>query len=121
MEAGLTRRICQLIAGLVVSDGELEKREEAFLMKVFDALELPVDERASIKPISAKEAAREIADMEASDRETALNLLLKAAWVDDAIEAREHDYLQAIARAMGMDDDELAARLCTSGPPARFG
>lgn len=122
MDSGQTQKICQLIAGLMMTDGELEEREQAFLVKVFDALQLPVDERGQIQPTgSPEEAAREIAGMDESTREAALDLLLKAAWVDDAIAAKEHEYLQAITRAMGMDDDELAARLCMSGPPARFG
>lgn len=104
------RRVCQLIAGIVVSDDDLDDAEEAFITKMLLKFGIPLEEREVIFPIiSAEEASLAILTLPAAARQEALGHLVEAACADGAIVAEEREYLTKVAVALGVTD--LDARL----------
>jgi DnaJ-domain-containing protein 1 len=73
---------------------------------------LDADQRDVIFPlVDGEEAATEIAQMPREVQEEAFRLLLEAAAADGKIVAEEREYLQEVAKALSISDEELERRL----------
>jgi uncharacterized tellurite resistance protein B-like protein len=112
MDPEVARRICRLIAGIVVSDDDLAPKEDAFVDRMLVRFGIPVDERAVVFPIiDESEAIEAIQSLEPAVREEAFALLIDAAAVDGSIEPEELSYLEAVAGVVGVSKDDLSDRL----------
>src|SRR6476619_1332428 len=112
MDEELRRKVCRLIAGIVVSDEDLSPQEDAFVDRMLERFGIPIAERAVIFPIiDASAAATAIPELEPALRQEAFSLLIEAAAVDGSIAPEELGYLEAVAEAVGSTRDELSDRL----------
>lgn len=112
MDAELAKKVCQLVAGIVITDEDLDPREEAFVERMLVGFGLDSDQRDVIFPlVDAEEAASAIAEMPREIQEEALRLLLEAAAADGKVVPEEREYLHAVARAMSVSDQEIERRL----------
>ena len=116
MDKELRQKICRLIAGIVVSDDDLEPAEEAFLDRMLAKFEIPLSERDTIFPIvDREEAAEAIRGLPKDLQKTVLSLLIDAAAADGTVAPEERTYLKVVADEMGVEageiDSELARRL----------
>src|SRR5882724_4614879 len=112
VDKDMRRKICRLIAGLVVSDDDLGPAEEAFLDKMLVKFEVPEDERDTIFPIVDRdEAAATIRSLPEDARKAALELLIEATVADGVVAPEERSYLETVAGEMGVSSADLTKRL----------
>jgi uncharacterized tellurite resistance protein B-like protein len=105
-------KVCRLIAGLVVTDDDLDDREDAFIERMLARFGIPSSERDLIFPIvDASEAAAALRELPKDTQQTAVDLLLQAAVVDTKIAPEERTYLETVADAVGMARADLDKRL----------
>ncbi|MBX3183909.1 MAG: TerB family tellurite resistance protein [Polyangiaceae bacterium] len=110
MDEAERRRVCQLIAGIVVADDDLDDAEEAFITKMLLKFGIPLEEREVIFPIiSADEASVAILSLPAAAQEEAFQHLVEAACADGTVAPEEREYLTRVAGVLGVSD--LDARL----------
>ena len=106
------RRVCQLIAGMIIADDIMEPEEEAFLDRLIARFGLEEEGRDAIFPlVSHEEAAEAARELSGDTREEAFQLLLEAALADEKVVPEELEYLKVVADALGMTDSELEERL----------
>jgi len=106
------RKVAQLVAGIVVSDDVLDPSEERFVDKMLEEFSIPDAERGAIFPIlDGEEAAEALGRMEPELHDEVMELLIQAAAADGEIVPEEEVYLAAVAKAAGVDSDELHQRL----------
>ena len=109
MDENLRRKLCQLIAGIVVADDDLDPAESAFIDRMLVRFGIPPDDRDIIFPIvNPDEAVARVHELPLEIQGEALELLVQAAAADGKIVPEERAYLKAVARAMGREDRELA-------------
>lgn len=109
MDETQKRKICQLIAGIVVADDDLDATESAFIDRVLARFGIPAEERDVIFPIVATaEAVASVSELPAAVQAETLDLLVEAAAADGKIVPEERTYLKAVAQAMGKDERALA-------------
>lgn len=109
MNENQKRKLCQLIAGIVVADEDLDPAESAFIDRVLTRFGIPLEERDVIFPIvETSEAVARVRDLSVEDQGEALELLVQAAAADGKIVPEERAYLKAVASAMGRDERSLA-------------
>lgn len=112
MDPELRRQIARLVAGIVLTDDELDPREERFLSRLFDRLGVGAGERALLRPtVDGEDAVKAIRELPESLRDETLSMLIEAASVDDRLAEEERYYLEVVAAAMGLDDEELERRI----------
>jgi uncharacterized tellurite resistance protein B-like protein len=112
MDADVARKVCRLIAGIVVSDEDLSPQEDAFVDRMLLRFGIPLEDRDVIFPIiDASEAAETVKSMSAEVRTEALGLLIEAAAADGSIAPEELGYLEAVADAVSVSRDDLSDRL----------
>lgn len=112
MDPELARRICRLIAGIVVSDEDLAPKEEEFVDRMLERFGIPAAEREVIFPIiDASEAAETISTLSTEQQSEAFGLLIQAAAADGSIAPEELTYLEKVADALQVTRDELSDRL----------
>ena len=112
MDKELSHRVCRLIAGLVVSDDDLDAAEDAFLDRLLERFGIPAAERDLIFPIvDRSEAADAVKELPSDVQQEALSLLVAAASADGKIVREERDYLHTVAGAMGVSIEEIDRRL----------
>jgi uncharacterized tellurite resistance protein B-like protein len=103
------RKVCQLIAGIVVADDDLDPAESAFIDRVLGRFGIPAEERDIIFPIvDTEEAVKKVAELPAEAQTETLELLVQAATADGKVVPTERDYLKAVVKAMNRDERELA-------------
>jgi len=108
----LRQKICRLIAGIVVSDDDLEPAEEAFLDRMLARFEIPPSERDTIFPIVDRdEAAEAIRGFPKDLQKTVLSLLVEAAVADGTVAPEERSYLKVVADEMGVDLSEVDTQI----------
>jgi uncharacterized tellurite resistance protein B-like protein len=106
------QKICQLVAGIVTSDGKLEAKEAAFVYRVLAGFGVDATPRPAIAPVvDVEAAARKVQDLPRSAQDEALRLVLDAACVDGQIQPQERNYLRAIGSALGISDEDLERRI----------
>lgn len=107
-----SRQVCQLIAGIVVSDDDLDPKEEAFVDRLLARFDIPDSEREVIFPIIDSDEARDsMKSLPADVQEEAFALLIEAAAADGSIVPEELTYLEAVAEVVGVTKDALSDRL----------
>jgi uncharacterized tellurite resistance protein B-like protein len=112
MDQATSRQICRLIAGVVVSDEDLDPKEEAFVDRMLERFGIPASERAVVFPIvDSDEAAGAIRALPQAVRMEAFGLLIEAAAADGSIAPEELTYLEKVADALEVSRDELSDRL----------
>ena len=104
--------LCRLIAGIVVSDDDLDATEEAFLDRVLEKFGIPATERESLFPIlDRSEAAEAVRQLSPELQKTALSLLIEATVADGKIAPEEREYLDVVAAEMKIGQVELEAAI----------
>ena len=117
MDQEMKRSICRLIAGIVVADDDLEPSEEAFLDKLLAQFGIPETERDRIFPIiDREEAAQAIRGLPKDAQAAALELLIEATVADGVVKSEERDYLDAVAKELGVVGAELERRIAEQLP-----
>ena len=103
MDGALAKKVCRLIAGIVVADDDLDDTEDAFLDRMLVRFGVDPKERDMLFPIVDKEeAASEIATLPADIQHEATTLLIEAAVADGKVVPEERAYLHAVAEAIGI-------------------
>lgn len=112
MDESVRRKVCRLIAGIVVSDEDLSPQEDAFVDRMLDRFGIPREEREVVFPIiDAGEAAAAMRELPDELRTEAFGLLIEAAAADGSIAPEELGYLEAVADVVNITRDELSDRL----------
>jgi len=112
MDMELRRKVCRLIAGLVVVDNDLAPEEDAFIEHMLKGFDIPLAERDSIFPIIDRdEAAAEMRSFPEEVQDEAMGMLAAAAAADGVIADDERDYLRVAFNACGVGDVGLSRRL----------
>ena len=112
MDVDQARRVCQLVAGIVVTDEDLDPTEEAFVGRMLEKFGMDESEREVIFPlVDGEEAALAIRDLPQDTQQEAFALLIEAAAADGKIAPEERDYLGKVADAIGIAGEEIDKRL----------
>jgi uncharacterized tellurite resistance protein B-like protein len=112
MDEELRRKVCRLIAGIVVSDEDLSPQEDVFVDRMLERFGIPKAEREVIFPIiDASEAATAVMELPAEVRSEAFGLLIEAAAIDGSIAPEELGYLETVADAINVSRDDLSDKL----------
>ncbi|MSP60904.1 MAG: hypothetical protein EXR72_11275 [Myxococcales bacterium] len=112
MDADLRLNICRLVAGIVVTDEDLDPREDAFIDRMLVSFGIPISERNTIFPIvDGSEAAAAMAALPEGPKQEALKLLLDAACVDGKVVEEERVYLHSVGSAIGIPAGEMDRRI----------
>jgi uncharacterized tellurite resistance protein B-like protein len=112
MDDSVSRQVCRLIAGIVVSDEDLAPKEDAFVDRMLQKFGIPAEEREVIFPIiDASDAAEAMQALPADVKTEAFQLLVEAAAADGSIAPEELTYLEAVSDVVGVTRDELSDRL----------
>jgi uncharacterized tellurite resistance protein B-like protein len=108
----VAHKVCELIAGIIATDGEVHPAESDFLRRILVALRQDIDPVREIEPtIKGPAAADALRELPEDVRHEAFELLLAAAIVDGKVVPAEQEFLQEVAGALGIDDEELEGRL----------
>ena len=117
MDESQRRRVCQLVAGMVISDDVLEPQEEAFLDRVIEQFGLADLGRDAIFPlVSHDEAAAAARELGPELGEEAFALLLDAAKADNEVNKDELEYLRVVAEALGVSEEDTKKQLDELAP-----
>jgi uncharacterized tellurite resistance protein B-like protein len=114
------RSVCRLIAGIVVSDDDLDPAEESFVDRMLASFGISDQGRDAVFPIVDRaEAAAAIRELPVPIQKQAFDLLIEASVADGKLAVEERAYLQAVAAEMGISNTALqkavAAKLETKG------
>jgi len=112
MDIEIRQKICQLVAGIIISDDILDDHEEKFVDRLIQSFGVGESGRDVIFPlVDRDEAAEQIKTLPKEAQDEAMKLLIEAACVDGQIAPEERDYLKAIAEALEISDATLAKRV----------
>lgn len=112
MDEELRKKVCRLVAGIVVADDDLDAKEEAFIDRLMLKFGIPADQRGELFPIvDAQEASTEIKTLPKDIQDEAFALLLEAAAADGKIVPEERAYIDAVGAALGLEAAVIEERL----------
>lgn len=112
MDPELRHRVCQLIAGIVITDEDLDPREEEFVERMLERFGLDKNQRDVIFPlVDGEEAAATMRGLPRETQEEAFEMLVEAACADGKVVPEERDYLGAVAMAIGVSEAEIERRI----------
>lgn len=112
MEETLRKKICRLVAGIVVADDDLDEKEDAFLDRLLVTFGIPADQRDELFPIVDRdEAATEIKTLPKDVQNDVFTRLVEAACADGKVVPEEREYLKSVAAAIGLTDEAVEQRL----------
>lgn len=112
MHKDVAHRVCELIAGVIATDGEIHPAESAFLGKLLIALRAGIEPVTELEPtLKGPAAAAALQELPEDVRHEAFELLLAAAIVDGKVVPAEQTFLQDVATAMGIGAAELEERI----------
>lgn len=111
MDVADRRKICQLVAGVLVADEELADVEKSFLQRIYARFGLPPDEWQRVEPIPAGAATAALRELPPDMHMRVIALLVEAAVADGVVEPRERVYLLVAAAAMGIDAVAMEQRI----------
>ncbi len=104
--------MCRLVAGLVVSDDDLDEREDALINRLLARFGIPPEERDSIFPIvDRSEAAAAIRQLPTEAQLEAFELLVEAAVADGKVVAEEQAYLSTVAAVLDIPEAEVKTKI----------
>ena len=108
MDDNTRRKVCQLIAGIVITDEDLDAKEEAFVERMLVKFGLDASEREVIYPlVDGEEAAQTMRTLPPAIQREAFELLIGAAVADGKVVAEEREYLGAVALALGISEADV--------------
>jgi len=108
MDEMMSRKLCQIIAGIVVADDDLDPAEDAFIENLMKRFGLPLEERDALFPImDGEEAAKELLALSPAAQREALGLLVEAVAADKKYAAEEREFLEKVAGVLSVPKDEL--------------
>lgn len=107
------REVVDLVAGIIATDDEFHPDELRFLAKVFERFGVAKSgDTEVVSPTKRSgEAAKAMRALPPELQEQAMSLLIESAIADGKVVVAEHNYLLAVARAAGIEDSELDARV----------
>ena len=105
------RKICQLVAGILVSDDHFADAERAFLQRIYARFGLPDDEWTRTEPIPAGAASAALRALPQDAQAKVVALLVEAAVADGVVDASERVYLLVVAAALGIDAVAMEQRI----------
>lgn len=112
MDRATRQKICQLVAGIVITDDILDSKEEAFVDRMIASFGLSDTNRDVIFPlVDGKEAAEEMKLLPKDAQDEAFRLLIEAAAVDGEIVPEEREYLKLVADVLGVSQEDTEQRL----------
>ena len=112
MDDKTRRKICQLIAGLVVSDDDLDPTEDAFIDRLFAKFGFEAEARSTMFPIvDREEAAAAMKALPEQMQGYVLDMLIEAAAADGKVVSSEQRFLESVGKALGLDLDDLRQRI----------
>ena len=112
MDQETRHKVCRLVAGIVVVDDDLDDAEDDFINRMLARFGLSQDQRDDLFPImDAAEAQEEFQALSKDVQDEAFELLVQAAAADKKYADEERAYLHAVGRVVGMDGDEIDARV----------
>jgi uncharacterized tellurite resistance protein B-like protein len=111
MDVADRRKICQLVAGILVSDEAFATEEKAFLRRIYERFQLGDDAWEDVEPIEAGAAGATLRELPFEVRHRVVALLIEAAVVDGVVDPRERAYLLVAAAALDIDADVMERRL----------
>jgi uncharacterized tellurite resistance protein B-like protein len=112
MDIETRQKICQLVAGIIISDDILDEKEEAFVDRLIKSFEVGESGREVIFPlVDRDEAAEQIKQLSKEAQDAAIGLLIEAACIDGQIAPEEREYLRAIGAALEVPETTLAKRV----------
>lgn len=105
-------RLCELVLGIATADGEYCAAENDFFTRLLKQLEVGLDDDAVVAPISlGSRAVLVMQELSLEAQHEALELLIATAVVDGKVVPAEQRYLEAVGRALGVSNEELARRV----------
>lgn len=112
MDEALRKKICRLIAGIVVADDDLDDREDAFLDRMLVKFGIPKEHREELFPIVDRgEAVAEMKTLPKVVQEDTFARLIDAACADGQVVPEERDYLIAVGAVLGLDEKTVEERV----------
>lgn len=112
MDEALRKKICRLVAGIVVADDDLDDKEDAFLDRLLVTFGVPAEQRDELFPIVDRdEAAAEMKTLPKDVQNDVFTRLIEAACADGKVVEEERAYLHAVADAIGVTHEDVDARL----------
>ena len=112
MDQTTRQKICQLVAGIVITDDVLDEKEEAFVDRMIATFGLSDTTREVIFPlVDGAEAAKELQGLPKEAQDECFRLLIEAAAVDGEIVPEERAYLKAVADVLGVSQEDTEQRL----------
>lgn len=115
MDDDTRKKVCQLIAGIVITDDVLDDREEAFVGRMLQRFGLAETEREVIFPlVDGAEAAATMKTLPADVQAEAFELLVGAACADGEVVPEERKYLAQVAEAIGRPEAEVEAAIAAA-------
>ncbi len=115
MDDTLRRNVCRLVAGIVVSDDDLDDAEDKFIDRLLTRFDIPLDERETIFPIvDRSEATEAIKALPVAVQTEAFGLLIEATVADGRVANEERAYLDTVAEALALPAGEVDRRLAAA-------
>jgi uncharacterized tellurite resistance protein B-like protein len=113
MDDATGRRVCELIAGIIATDGVLHPSELQFMLTAFAKFGVASgdDTEAIVPAVTPAEASKAMASLPEEVRDEAVGLLIESAAADGNVSPEERDYLFAVARAAGLSRDHIDDRI----------
>lgn len=112
MDENTRRKVCRLIAGIVVVDDDLDETEDKFVDRMLAQFGLSNDERDALFPImDEKEAADEFRSLPPDVRFQALDLLVQAAAIDGQYVEEEKRFMHVVCGVVGVPEEEIDKRV----------
>ena len=115
MDGDTARRVCQLVAGVLCSDGEMNEDERAFLKRVLEGFGMPTD--VALMPTYEEDVAGVLRGLPEAHRWRALDLVIKSAVVDGMITPQERGIIDVVAKELDIPHDDLIDRFRRELPP----
>lgn len=112
MDEALRKKICRLVAGIVVADDDLHEKEDAFLDRMLVKFGIPADQREELFPIVDRdEAVTEMKSLPPEVQQDTFARLVEAACADGQVVPEERDYLNAVGAVIGIDEKGVEDRV----------
>jgi uncharacterized tellurite resistance protein B-like protein len=112
LDPAFALRVCELIAGIILTDGDLHPAENELLGRLLRDLKISDGPETVLSPTFTRgQAVQAIRDLPPEVRQEALERLIDAAIIDGKVVPAEQKYLDAVARAMGVRQDDLDERV----------
>lgn len=103
------RRVCELIAGVLCSDGKMSPDELTFLKRVMERCGIETD--TALMPSYRADVLSELAQLPEKLRKEMLDLMIAAAVADGKVVPSERELIDLVAKEMGVDADDVNDRI----------